>query len=187
MSFDQKKICKATTNDGTGIRIGEVRFSFPKLFEKDPTTEKYSLCVLVSKDNTDAVGLIQKATEAAAKIGAAKYWSGKIPPTLKKPLRDGDLEHPDDEAFKNMWFFNCSNKYQPKVGAWDDDLGARVEATEEDLYPGSYGVVTCQFFPYNQQGNRGVGVSLGNVLKTREGERLAGSRQSLDDSFGDLD
>ena len=187
MSFDSKKVCKATTKDGTGLRLGEVRFSYPKLFTKDPTSEKYSLCVLIDKDNDDAISLIESATQAAAKIGAAKFWNSKIPPTLKKPLRDGDLEHPDDPAYKNTWFFNCSNKYAPKVGMWDDDLGARVEATEEDVYPGCYGIVTVQLFPYNQQGNRGVGVSLGNVLKTRDGERLAGSAQSLDDSFGDLD
>jgi hypothetical protein len=187
MSLNANSFCKATTNDGTGIRIGEVRFSYPKLFKADPESGKYSLCVLISKDNTKAIDLIKKATQAAAQNGAQKFWSGKIPPTLKKPLRDGDEEHPDDPAFANCYFFNCSNQYPPKVGMYDDDLGARVEATELDVYAGSYGLVTVQFYPFNTNGNRGVGASLGNVLKTRDGDRLAGSSESLDDSFGDLD
>ena len=185
MNFDSKKICKATTNDGTGIRIGEVRFSFPRLFEQNEYG-RYTMLALISKDNTEAVSLFKKATEAAAKNGAAKFWSGKVPPMLKLPLRDGDEEHPDDPAFKNCYFFNCWNKYKPKVCVWDEDLEMRVEANEEDIYPGCYGIITVQLFPFNTNGNRGVGVSLSNVMKTRDGERLAGSLPSLDDSFGDL-
>ena len=176
---------KVTNNDGTSLRIGEVRFSYPKFFEPDPESGKYSCCIIIDKGNTEAIGLINKAIAAAAKKGAEKFWSGKIPANLKKPLRDGDEEKTDDEAYFNSYFFNCSNKYAPQVVVKTADLGL-VAADEREVYPGCYGAVTVSFFPYNNNGNRGVGVSLGNVIKLRDGERLAGTAESAEASFADL-
>jgi len=178
------KLNKVMNTDNTALRIGEVRFSYPRLFEPNPETEKYSLCVLIPKDNKEAISMIQDAVAAAAMNGAAKYWSGKVPANLHKPLHDGDEERPDDPAYAGMYYLNASNKYAPKVVL--NDGGMLMEATEYDVYPGCYGAVVLNFFPYNNNGNRGVGVSLGNVIKLRDGERLAGSVESAEASFSDL-
>ena len=55
----------------------------------------------------------------------------------------------------------------------------------EDFYSGCYGAVTLNFFPYENSGNKGVGAGLNNVIKTRDGERLAGGR-SAEEDFADL-
>lgn len=177
----------ANLNKKTGEtegRIGEVRFSYPHLFEVN-ANEKYSCCILVDKSNKEAIKMIEDFTRAAAEKGAAKFWSGKIPANLKKPLRDGDVDHPDDPAFENQMFLNASNKYKPDVVA-RDEFGIVHLSDPADLYPGCYGAVTLAFFPYNNNGNRGVGVSLGNVIKLRDGERLAGTAESAESSFADL-
>lgn len=84
-------------------------------------------------------------------------------------------------------FFNCSNTRKPHVCVLDEDLGAVVETTDiDDFYSGCYGALTAEFYPYNKNGNRGVAVSLGNVIKTRDGDRLSGASESADSSFGDL-
>ncbi len=37
------------------------------------------------------------------KEGVSKF-GGKIPPNLKNPLRDGDVERPDDESYTGHYF-----------------------------------------------------------------------------------
>ena len=179
------------TGDPTAIRIGEVRFSYAHVFEPhamgESDTEKYSVAVLVSKDNKEALDLFEKAQKAAIEKGKAKLWGGKVPAKLKLPLRDGDEEHPDDEAYENCMFFNASNTRAPKVCYKDPDGLGLMNATEDDFYSGCYGAIVVNLFPYDSHGNKGVAVSLGNLIKLRDGERFGGGSESVDKSFGDLD
>lgn len=172
----------------TAIRIGEVRFSFPRVFtpvkNEDTGKSKYSCAILIPKANEEALKLIENAVAAAAKKGAEKYWSGKIPNNIHKPLRDGDFDREDDPAYKDMMFLNASNSRRPGVQVLDD--GMRFDATEDDFYAGCWGAVTLDFYPYDAKGNRGVAVSLGNLIKLRDDERLAGGGESVDSSFSDL-
>ena len=173
----------------TAIRIGEVRFSFPRVFTPGSVDEnspkKYSCSILIDKDNDAAVKLVREAIDAAAKKGAEKFWSGKVPANIKKPLRDGDFDREDDPAYHGMWFLNANNTRKPGVQVLED--GMRYDATEEDFYAGCYGAVTLDFYPYDKKGNKGVAVSLGNLIKLRDGEHLASGGESTDSSFSDLD
>ena len=47
-----------------------------------------------------------------------------------------------------------------------------------------YARVTINFFGYNRAGKRGIGCGLGNVMKTREGEPLAGGASAQADFAG---
>ena len=47
-----------------------------------------------------------------------------------------------------------------------------------------YARVTLNFFSFNSNGNKGVGCGLGNVLKTRDGEPLAGGSTAAQDFEG---
>ena len=47
-----------------------------------------------------------------------------------------------------------------------------------------YGRVTVRFFGYSNSGNKGIGCGLGNVLKTRDGEPLAGQASAASDFAG---
>ena len=54
-----------------------------------------------------------------------------------------------------------------------------------EFYSGCYGIATIRFFPYNKNGNKGIGCGLGNLLKLEDGEPLGG-RTRAEDDFADL-
>ena len=68
---------------------------------------KYSVSLIIPKSDTVTVNKIKAAIEAAYEEGQSKLkGNGKTVPTLsilKTPLRDGDLERPDDPAYANAW------------------------------------------------------------------------------------
>jgi hypothetical protein len=176
----------------TNIRIGEVRFGYVNVFaprkNEDGTDGKYSVQVLIPKTDAAALALIQEAIETAKKNGVTSKWNGKMPVAskLKTPLRDGDEEFPEDDNYKGMYFLNASTPAEYKPGVRVLENGVLCEAlTNEDFYSGCWGCVTLGFFPYNTSGNTGIACGLNNVIKTRDGERLAGGR-SADADFSDL-
>ena len=172
----------------TTVRIGEVRFSYANVFEPrvnnngDP---KYSCAILIPKSNTDAIRLVNEAINAAKEQGKVSKWGGSIPKLCKNPLRDGDLEK-DDEVYENCCFVNASAsaKSRPEVKVLEN--GILSDALDrEDFYSGCYGAAVLSFFPYDANGNRGVGCGLQIVLKTRDGEKLSGGI-SADSALSDL-
>ena len=56
-----------------------------------------------------------------------------------------------------------------------------VELAPSDIYSGMYARVTLHFFGYSNSGKKGVGCGLGNVMKTRDGEALAGTASAASD------
>ena len=176
----------------TNIRIGEVRFGYTHVFsprkKEDGTDDKYGVQLLIPKSDKEAVKLINDAIEVAKKTGVSTKWNGKMPPASKLniPLRDGDEEFPDDETYEGMWFMNANTGLTRKPGVRVLDGGQLVEALDEDdFYSGCYGAAAISLYPYNSNGNLGVACALNNVVKTRDGERLAGGR-SAEQDFDDL-
>ena len=83
-------------------------------------TPKYSVSLIIPKTDTVTVEKIKKAIEVAYKEGESKLkGTGKSVPALqaiKTPLRDGDLERPDDEAYKGCYFINAGyDPYEKKL------------------------------------------------------------------------
>lgn len=78
-------------------------------------TEKYSVSVLIPKNDTETVNAINAAIDAAIEEGTAKF-GGKKPnkAAIKLPLRDGDIER-DDEAYKGHWFINANSTTAPQI------------------------------------------------------------------------
>lgn len=66
---------------------------------------KFSVSLIIPKSDTATVNKIKAAIQAAYEEGQSKLkGSSKAVPALsilKTPLRDGDLERPDDEAYVN--------------------------------------------------------------------------------------
>ena len=88
-------------NENTKVITGKVRFSYAHVFEPASINggdEKYSVSILIDKNDTKTISDINKAVEAAKQAGIAKF-GGKIPQNLKLPLRDGDTEREDDENY----------------------------------------------------------------------------------------
>ena len=161
----------------TQVRIGEVRFSYACVFEPRANTNgdpKYSCAILIPKDNTDAVQLVRDAIAAAQELGKTSKWGGKIPKPCKIPLRDGDEER-DDPIYEGHWFINASASTKAKPAVKILEGGILSDALDnEDFYSGCYGAAVLNFFPYDSNGNKGVGAGLNVVLKTRDGENLSG-------------
>lgn len=120
--------------------------------------------------------------EAAKEDGKTRKWSGKIPPNLKLPLRDGDIDRPDDENYENCFFVNATSKDAPQV------VDRRVQPITAPMtvYSGCYCNVSVNFYPFNANGNRGVAVGLSNIQFVKDGERLSG-RASADSEFEEMD
>ncbi|MBO6280151.1 MAG: DUF2815 family protein [Bacilli bacterium] len=165
-----------------------VRFSYLNANEPKANTEgatpKYSVSLIIPKTDTECIAKIQAAIEAAYKEGEFKLrGNGKtLPPltAIKTPLRDGDLERPDDPAYKNSYFINANSTSKPEVV--DAALNPIMETSE--LYSGIYGRASITLYAFNNNGNKGIACGLNNLQKIRDGEPL-GSKASAEDDFAD--
>lgn len=168
--------------NGTKVITNEVRFSYanvfvPKAIEQgqDP---KYSVNILISKEDTETVDAVKAAIAQAKADGLQSKWGGKLPKKFHEPLRDGDEERDDDPVYKNHYFINISSKNKPGViDRYKNEL-----TSDDEFYSGCYGRASINFFPFNSAGNNGIGAGLNNLQKLRDGERLAG-RASAEDDF----
>ena len=135
---------------------------------------KYSVSLIVSKSDTATVNKIKAAIQAAYEEGQSKLkGNGKSVPALsaiKTPLRDGDLERPDDEAYKNSYFINANSSTAP--GIVDADRQPILERSE--VYSGVYGRASINLYAFNSNGNKGIACGLNNLQKIRDGEPLEG-------------
>ena len=147
---------------------------------------KYSVSALIPKTDIVTVEKIHKAMDAAYHEGEAKLkGNGKtVPPmsAIKLPLRDGDLERPDDPAYAGMWFVNANTDKAPGIV----DLARNPILDRSEVYSGCYCRVSISFYAFNSNGNRGIACSLNNLQKVRDGERLGG-RASAEEDFAGLD
>lgn len=165
---------------GTKVTTGKVRLSYAHIFEPHAMNEgqeaKYSVSVIIPKTDKETLKAIKEATDQAKKDGASK-WGNKIPANLKTPLRDGDEERPDDEAYAGCYFLNASSKNKP--GIVDQNVQPVLDSTE--VYSGCYARLTLNFYAYNASGNKGVAAGLGNIQKLEDGEPLGGFTRAEDD------
>lgn len=104
------------------ITGASTRWSYANVWEPKSInggTPKYSVSLIIPKSDTKTIAKIQAAIEAAYKEGEAKLkGNGKSVPALsvlKTPLRDGDAERPDDEAYKNAYFVNANATSAPGI------------------------------------------------------------------------
>lgn len=166
-------------NQATKVII-PCRISFANIWEPksiNGSEEKYSVSCIIPKSDKKTLERIHKAVEAAKQIGISKKWGGKIPANLKLPLRDGDIDRPDDEAYADAMFVNANSKDAPQI------VDRKVQPIIDPMECGSgdYCNVSVNFYAYNANGNRGVAASLGNLQKIKDGERLAGRTSAASD------
>ena len=150
-------------------------------------TPKYSVSLIIPKTDTATVNKIKAAIQAAYEEGESKLkGNGRtVPPlsALKTPLRDGDLERPDDEAYKDAYFVNANSSTAP--GIVDADRQPIIDTSE--VYSGVYGRASINFYAFNSNGNKGIACGLNNLQKTRDGEPLGGKTRAEDDFAEDDD
>ena len=137
---------------------------------------KYSVSAIVPKSDTKTINAIKAAIEQAKKDSVSK-WGGKVPANLKLPLRDGDIDRPDDEAYAGCYFFNANSRQAPQVV----DSKVQPILDQSEVYSGCYGKISVTFYGYNSNGNRGIAAGLGNIQKLKDGESLGGRTSPADD------
>ena len=173
------------------VVTGVCRFSYANLWEAKAMDEnskaKYSVSLIIPKSDTRTIEKIKVAIEAAYKEGESKLkGNGRSVPALsaiKNPLRDGDTERPDDEAYANSYFINANSATAP--GIVDANCNPILERSE--VYSGVYGRASISFYAFNSNGNKGIACGLNNLQKIRDGEPLGGRTRAEDDFATDDD
>ena len=157
------------------------RFSYLHCWEPagiNGSEPKYSVSAIIPKGDTETINQIKKAVDDAISEGITSLWGGKKPTSLKLPLRDGDIERPNDEAYKGCYFFNANSNQAPQVV----DRMKKTITDHNEVYSGCYGNISVTIYPFNSQAQKGVAVGLGNIQKIRDGESLGG-RTTADEDF----
>ena len=171
------------------IVTGVCRLSYANIWQAKSInggSPKFSTSVLIPKSDTKTIAKVKAAIQAAYDEGAGKLkGNSKTAPSLaslKTPLRDGDTERPDDEAYAGHWFLNANSNTAPGV----------VDASREpiydtsEIYSGVYARVSLSFYAFNSNGNRGIACGLQNIQKVRDGESLGGKAKAEDDFDDDF-
>lgn len=168
---------------GTASVIGEVRLSFCHLLDVD-NNGKYSVTCLLPKDNADAVAKLQAIIAEAEDVGIVKKWNGKKPAKVHSPIHDGDGTKENGEPYgdecKGMWVFSVKSNDKPQVVGMDK----KAIESPSDVYSGCYANVYINASAYSYNGKNGIGLYLGPVQKTRDGESFGGSTPSAAAVFG---
>lgn len=148
----------------------------------DGNEPKYSVSCIIPKDDTDTIEAIKKAISAAANDGITRLWQGKAAvcksSNFKYPLKDGDVERPDDPAYAGCMYINASSK--KPVPTYNR---LREPVDPEYVYSGCWALVQLGFFPFDQ-GSKGISGGLNMVLKMADDERLGGNTASVSDFDG---
>jgi len=163
------------------VITGKVRFSYANVFEPksiNGSEPKYSVSLIIPKEDKVTIDKIKAAIEVAKQEGLSKL-GGKIPANLKTPLRDGDIDRPDDPAYADSYFVNANSTIRP--GIVDANLQPIIDSTE--FYSGCFGRASIVFYAYNANGNKGIACGLQNLQKLEDGEPLGG-RSRAEDDFG---
>lgn len=165
------------------------RWSYANVWEPKSInggTPKFSVSLIIPKSDTKTIAKINAAIEAAYHEGESKLkGNGKTVPALaalKTPLRDGDAERPDDEAYANAYFINANATTAP--GIVDADRNPIL--TRSEVYSGVYGRASISFYAFNSNGNKGIACGLNNLQKVRDGEPLGG-KASAESDFATYD
>ena len=166
------------------VITGVCRLSYANIWQAKSINggaPKYSASVLIPKSDTKTIAKVKAAIQAAYEEGEGKLkGNGKTAPSLaslKTPLRDGDTERPDDEAYAGHWFINANSNTAPGVV----DANREPIYDTSEIYSGVYARVSLSFYAFNSNGNRGIACALQNIQKVRDGEALGGKSKAEDD------
>jgi len=181
------------SNDPTRTKLPEGRLTFPSLFKVNDrgfnkANPKFEATIVFDDPKVDLSDFnetilhvcndhFKKSFKTIAEMVKAGY---------KYPLKKGTGLNKDGEekAYlaiqKGKWVIKTTAKFKPVV------IGVNKQALDEnEIYSGCYVSIAGKCFPYDTAGNRGVTFFMQNVLKTKDGERLATGIGNYEDDFAD--
>lgn len=175
---------KKFTNPCKVITGVNTRWSYANVWDPKSInggTPKYSVSLIIPKSDTETVESVRAAIKAAYDEGQGKLkGNGRVVPALeaiKTPLRDGDLERPGDDAYKDSFFINANSTTKPDIV----DTKCKPIFERSEVYSGVYGRASINFYAFNRNGNKGIACGLNNLQKVRDGEPLGGRTRAKDD------
>ena len=173
-----------TVNPMKVITGPKTRWSYANVWEAksvNGSAPKFSVSLIVPKSDTATVAKVKAAIEAAYKEGESKLkGNGRTVPALsviKNPLRDGDIERPDDPAYANAYFINANSATAPGIV----DAACNPIMNRSEVYSGVYGRASISFYAFNANGNKGIACGLNNLQKISDGEPLGGKASAESD------
>ena len=162
----------------------KIRWSYANVWEPKSINggaPKYSVSLIIPKSDAKTVTAVKNAIQAAYDEGQSKLkGNSKSVPALsaiKNPLRDGDAERPDDEAYKDSYFINANSATAPGIV----DAARQPILERSEVYSGVYGRASINFYAFNSNGNKGIACGLNNLQKISDGEPLGGKTRAEDD------
>ena len=164
----------------------ETVFSYLFILEPRAASEgapaKFSVSLIISKEDTVTIAKIKAAQQAAYEDGInILKGSGKVAPPFEKlnhiALRDGDEARPNDPAYRNAYFVNATCYDKPRIV----DMYKRDITDPAEIYSGIVGRASINFYAYNRNGNKGIGCGLNSLQKLRDGTPLGGRSRPEDD------
>lgn len=165
--------------NGRGVRTGEVKLSFPRLFELDPTAEinkdQYTTNLIVSEEEMNYLVKVVVANCYKNAVQTFQKWGGKKPTNFQLP-NFKELDESAVTAFgletSNKWFsIVAKTKQKPAV----IDLQTNRISDPTEIYSGVIARVSLSAFPWAFSGKQGVSFALGVVQKVADGQRVGGS------------
>lgn len=174
-----------STEISTRVVIGPVRFSYLNIWEPKSVSggdPKYSASLIIPKSDKKLLAKINAAINAAKEAGKAKF-GGKIPANLKQPLRDGDIDREEDEAYADSFFISANSAKQPGI------VNAKREpiVDKDEVYSGCYGYAVVNFYPYVSDASKGIAAGLEHIMKSKDGEPLGGGRIDAETAFAGVE
>ena len=137
------------------------------------TKAKYSVVLLIPKDDDETVTKIHASIKAAYEKGqdTLKGADDTVPAIedILLPLKDGDKDRPNDKAYAGCWFLKASSSTAPGV---IDSCFQRITKHSE-MYSGVKGRASITFYAFNAVTSRGIAVGLNNLQKIANGTPIA--------------
>lgn len=155
----------------------EFRGSFVSILEpqsmpgaSEGSKPKYQITIPLGKSDP-----FWKKLEAQIEQAAMEKW-GKIPPRLKKPIKDGDeLQR---EEFADKFTVQATTLNRPGIV----DKALQPIMDPDEIYSGAYYRVSVRCFAWEHPtGGKGVSVALDNVMKIKDGPAFSGKTDAASD------
>jgi len=164
---------------------GLCRLSYANIFEpKEDLSHnlKYSCSLIIPKEDVKQVERIRAAFDEMLQDKDIVQKLGGKTKGIDLPLRDGDER--EDSAYENAFYLNAKSSKDRPPKVLDKERN-EVFSTDE-VYSGCYVQAVLDFYPYNQSGNKGIGVGLRGIRKIKDGKPLSGggvSESDFDDAY----
>lgn len=168
--------------------LKNVRFSYVNVFEPRENDRKkleYSVCILLPKSDKAQIKIVQDEIAALQKEFMETKMKGKtkLPPGFKIPLHDGDDEKEGNATFEGMMYLNARTQRKPEV---IDRAKKAITPESGDFYSGAWGAVSVNLYTFDtEEGAKGIGVGLNNIMKTKDDTKFAGGSTAIED-FGNI-